>query len=217
MGINCYLMICLVSCIIYTGNIVSLSACVWFFSTMSCQMSTQTVWKITYVLSKRFFLPCVFKCVCKWYGWEDAWLHWLHLYFSSPLCVFKCLLKLPPSEIALSHWSHLFDYSLCIFKWVWRLPAQEDTKSHWLHFFTFLQMFPQLVLVRWYISTYVKFVPLFPNSMWHFFYFSRLCLSIWVRKLMRWEDVKLCRLHLFDSPPVCVFKWVLKLSAWEGA
>ena len=43
-----------------------------------------------------FSLPfslCVFKCLLKWLGSEDAWSHWLHLFDFYPLCIAKCVLK----------------------------------------------------------------------------------------------------------------------------
>ena len=47
--------------------------------------------------------------------------------FYTRLCLFICLLKELGSEQAKSHWLHLFDFSpLCVFKWVLKLPAQEE-------------------------------------------------------------------------------------------
>ena len=92
---------------------------------------------------------------------------------------------------------------LCIFKRVFRLPAQEDTKSHWLHFFTFLHCgfsnvsstrFNEMIYI--YISDFFS-LDFFPIWCYICFYFSLLGLFIWVCKLLRWEDVKLHRLHLF--------------------
>ena len=60
------------------------------------------------------------------------------------------------------------------------------------------QMSPQLVLMRWYIFTFLIFsLNFFPIWCYICFYFSLLGLFIWVCKLLRWEDVKLHRLHLF--------------------
>ena len=38
---------------------------------------------------------CLFICLLKELGAEQAKSHWLHLFDFSPLCVFKCLLKWP--------------------------------------------------------------------------------------------------------------------------
>ena len=58
-----------------------------------------------------------------------------HLFFSTP-CLFICLRKDHGSEQAKSHWLHLFDFSsLCVFKCVLKWLAQKDAKSHWLHLF----------------------------------------------------------------------------------
>ena len=81
---------------------------------------------------------CLFICLFKELGIEQAKSHWLHLFDFSPLCVFKCVLKLPSWEEAKSHWLHLFDFPpLCVFKCVLKLPSQEEAKSHWVHFFYF--------------------------------------------------------------------------------
>ena len=66
----------------------------------------------------------------------DAYSHWFHLFFFSPVCVFKCFLKLPASDDAYSHWLHLFDCSpLCLFKLALKLLLVEQAYSHKWHLF----------------------------------------------------------------------------------
>ena len=70
---------------------------------------------------------CVFKCILKALAWADAKSHWLHWFFFSPLCLFKCVLKVLGSEQAKSHWLHLFDFSpLCVFKCFLKWPVWEE-------------------------------------------------------------------------------------------
>ena len=91
-------------------------------------------------MSNGHFSPalCLFVCLIKELGSEQAKSHWLHLFDFSPLCDFKCFLKWPGWEEAKSHWLHLFGFSpLCVFKCLLKVIACEDAKSHWLHLFDF--------------------------------------------------------------------------------
>ena len=81
---------------------------------------------------------CLFKCLLKELGSEQAKSHSLHLFDFSPLWVFKCLLKLPAWDDVKSHRLHWFDFSpLWVFKCCLKLLASEEAKSHWLHLFDF--------------------------------------------------------------------------------
>ena len=75
---------------------------------------------------------CLFMCLLKELGSEQAKSHWLHLFNFSPLCILKCLLKELGSEHAKSHWLHWLYFSpLCVFKCILKALAWADAKSHW--------------------------------------------------------------------------------------
>ena len=96
------------------GNKVTMTAFVWFFSTVYFKIYPQVVNRILKLLA------------C-----EEAESHCLHLFNFSPLCVFKCVLKLLAWEDTESHWLHLLDFSFqCIFKCIHKYSTQEEAKKH---------------------------------------------------------------------------------------
>ena len=194
------LMTCLVSHITYivTGYIVTLLAFVWFFPQYNFKWVLKHICFIYLNFFCRVFSNASLNgmsgkmhnyngCIC------ISFLHFVLSNVSS-----NCLLLRLHCHIGC-----ICLIILCIFKRVFRLPAQEDTKSHWLHFFTFLHCgfsnvsstrFNEMIYI--YISDFFS-LNFFPIWCYICFYFSLLGLFIWVCKLLRWEDVKLHRLHLF--------------------
>ena len=62
---------------------------------------------------------------------EDFLLPPIYSIFYTGVCLFICLLKELGSEQAKSHWMHLFDFSpLCVFKCILKELSLEDAKSH---------------------------------------------------------------------------------------
>ena len=66
-----------------------------FFSTVHFWMCPQRACfrRCIVTLVAFAFTVCVFKCVLKLPGWEDAKSQRLHLFDFSPLCIFKCIFK----------------------------------------------------------------------------------------------------------------------------
>ena len=82
---------------------------------------------VTFLLSPVYTGLCLFMCLLKELGSDQAKSHWLHLFHFSPLCIFKWIFKCNACDDVKSNWLHLFDFSsLWVFKWIIKWPAWED-------------------------------------------------------------------------------------------
>ena len=118
-----------------------------------------------------FFPLCLFKCLVKFFAWQDGTSHSLHLFGFSPVCFTNVSSNgmTGRMQIHASCICSIFHIcigciflqcnSLCIFKGLLKLPAREKTYSHFLAFLQCVfQMNPQITCHNWFGSIYLAFL-----------------------------------------------------------